>query len=186
MDKNDIFISKNFHPIKKPVSIQIRNLTIEADDTSKLLESYYNFFIVWNKDDKYPSIKEYKTIKDGKFIDSKNNVWDYFARIPKCLYCINNRKNICRGNKYNVLCSLRNYKNYKGNKKDHKILPPKMTWKNLSKWLAQGNGEVLINNYISTSISYNINIENSEVDDKYLIRDWDGEWRLPYVFESTK
>lgn len=68
----------------------------------------------------------------------------------------------------------------KRNLRNDKIL----TYRQISKWLADGNGEILHCGIVSNYLSYDVEQENEPISSAYLVRKWgDKEWFKPPVFE---
>ena len=65
-----------------------------------------------------------------------------------------------------------------------KPVPRKATYKELARWLSQGNGETSIGGYIYHYFPYALDNEKREktVNEKYLVRKWgDSQWKEPTV-----
>ena len=55
-----------------------------------------------------------------------------------------------------------------------------VTYRELSRWIAEGNGEVKYSNTVLTNWNYSINDENKFVSENFSVRKWDGtEWHKP-------
>ncbi len=89
----------------------------------------------------------------------------------------------CRGE--GTSCSCCSKLRYIIDKYSHEKYKRRMTNKELSKWLAKGNGEFKSVGYLintSTSHYYQDGAENKNVDDNILIRDFNSdEWREPLI-----
>ena len=55
-----------------------------------------------------------------------------------------------------------------------------VTYRELSRWIAEGNGEVKYSNTVLTNWNYSINDENKFVSENFSVRKWDDtEWHKP-------
>ena len=55
-----------------------------------------------------------------------------------------------------------------------------VTYRELSRWIAEGNGEVKYSNTVLTNWNYSINDENKFVSENFSVRKWyDTEWHKP-------
>ena len=55
-----------------------------------------------------------------------------------------------------------------------------VTYRELSRWIAEGNGEVKYSNTVLTNWNYSINDENKVVSENFSVRKWDDtEWNKP-------
>lgn len=166
-------------------TISIKNFKLVAITPNEITQSCLDTFVVWHKGDKYPYIRKYKTIENSLFVDTLGDSWECYAILPKCFYCEKLRLSKCRGIGHNILCYMKGYNKYKGNKESIEIKKPYMTYKELSRWLSLGNGEALINGYVTNSICYKQEEENNFVSVNIKIRKWTGNWEDPFIDNGT-
>lgn len=58
--------------------------------------------------------------------------------------------------------------------------PPLATYRELARWLAEGNGEVVWENNVLSNWNYSTHEENKALDESLSVRKWDDtEWHKP-------
>ena len=58
--------------------------------------------------------------------------------------------------------------------------PKSVTYRELARWLAEGNGEVMWSNTVCTNWNYSTDEENKALDESLSVRKWDDtEWHKP-------
>ena len=118
---------------------------------------------------------ELKEVTEPQIFDppKKMLVWGHYENITELeVYAIVGRKN------FPVICENSTWR--------HCAEIPKVpelelvTYRELSRWIAEGNGEVKYSNTVLTNWNYSINDENKFVSDNFSVRKWDDtEWRKP-------
>ena len=99
-------------------------------------------------------------------------VWDHYANIVELdVYAIVSRK------EFPVICENSTWKHCAEiPKPDEKPV----TYRELSRWLAEGNGEVKWSDTVCTNWNYSICNENEFLSENFSVRKWDDtEWHKP-------
>ena len=123
---------------------------------------------------KYKGI-ELKEITEPKLFDppKKMLVWERYENIIELdVYAITSRKD------FPVICETSTWRHCaeipKVTESEH------VTYRELSRWIAEGNGEVKYSNTVLTNWNYSINDENKFVSENFSVRKWDDtEWYKP-------
>ena len=118
---------------------------------------------------------ELKEITEPQLFDppKKMLVWGRYKNITELnVYAIVGRKN------FPVICENSTWR--------HCAEIPKVpelelvTYRELSRWIAEGNGEVKYSNTVLTNWNYSSNDENKFVSENFYVRKWDDtEWHKP-------
>ena len=113
---------------------------------------------------------ELKEITEPQFFNppKKMLVWDCYGDVVKLeVYAIVGRKD------FPVICDNSTWPHCAE-------IPELVTYRELSRWIAEGNGEVKYSNTVLTNWNYSINDENKFVSENFSVRKWDDtEWHKP-------
>lgn len=100
-------------------------------------------------------------------------VWDHYANIVELdVYAIVSRK------EFPVICENSTWRHCA----EIQEVPEseRVTYRELARWLAKGNGEVKNADTICPNWNYYDDEENKPVEDSFLVREWDDtEWHKP-------
>ena len=99
-------------------------------------------------------------------------VWDSFSIVETKVYAIVSRKD------FPVICGNSNWR--------HCAEIPKVTelelvtYRELARWLAEGNGEVMWANNVLSNWNYSTDEESKALDESFSVRKWgDTQWHKP-------
>ena len=119
---------------------------------------------------------ELKEVTEPQFFNppKKMLVWDHSGDVVELeVYAVVNRG----ANAFPVICQ---YSTWKHCAEIPESKPKSVTNRELSRWLAEGNGEFLNGNTCLPNWNYNIIQENDSVSETMLVRKWDDtEWHKP-------
>ena len=118
---------------------------------------------------------ELKEVTEPQLFDppKKMLVWGCYENITELdVYAITSRKDfpvICENSAWGHCAEI------------PKVPESKLvTYRELSRWIAEGNGEVKYSNTVLTNWNYSINDENKFVSENFSVRKWDDtEWHKP-------
>ena len=123
---------------------------------------------------KYKGI-ELTEVTEPKLFDppKKMLVWGRYENITKLdVYAITSRKD------FPVICENSTWKHCA---EIPKVLESKLvTYRELARWLSEGNGEVMWSNAVYTEWSYINDEENKAINESLSVRKWDDtQWHKP-------
>lgn len=118
---------------------------------------------------------ELKEITEPQIFDppKKMFVWGRYKAITELdVYAIVNRKD------FPVICENSTWRHCAEIPEVIKL--ELITYRELSRWIAEGNGEVKYSNTVLTNWNYSVNDENKFVSENFSVRRWgDTEWHKP-------
>ena len=123
---------------------------------------------------KYKGI-ELKEVTEPQIFDppKKMLVWWHYERINELdVYAITSRKD------FPVICENSTWKHCA---EIPEVLESKLaTYRELARWLSEGNGEVMCSETICSNWNYSNDEENKYLDESFTVRKWDDtEWHKP-------
>lgn len=123
---------------------------------------------------KYKGI-ELEEVTEPQIFDppKKMLVWGRYKSITELdVYAIVSRKD------FPVICENSTWKHCAEIPKVHESKP--VTYRELARWLAKGNGEVVWANNVLSNWNYSTDEENKALDESLSVRKWDDtEWHNP-------
>ena len=123
---------------------------------------------------KYKGI-ELTEVTEPKLFDppKKMLVWECYENITELdVYAITSRKD------FPVICENSTWKHCA---EIPKVPESKLvTYRELARWLSEGNGEVMWSKTICSNWNYSNDEENKDLDESFTVRKWDDtEWHKP-------
>ena len=119
---------------------------------------------------------ELKEITEPQFFNppKKMLVWDHFGDVIELeVYAVVNRG----ADAFPVICQ---YSTWKHCAEIPESKPKSVTNRELSRWIAEGNGEVKCDEVVYSNWNYYNDQENNTIKDSLLVRKWDDtEWHKP-------
>lgn len=123
---------------------------------------------------KYKGI-ELKEVTEPQLFDPPKNmlVWDSYSNVVELdVYAIVSRKD------FPVICENSTWKHCAEIPEVQESKP--VTYRELARWLAKGNGEVVWANNVLSNWNYSTHEENKALDESLSVRKWDDtEWHKP-------
>ena len=124
---------------------------------------------------KYKGI-ELKEVTEPQFFNppKKMLVWDNYGDVIELeVYAVVNRGS----DAYRVICR---YSTWKHCAEIPESKPKSVTYRELSRWIAEGNGEVMWANNVLSNWNYSTDEESKALDESLSVRKWDDtEWHKP-------
>ena len=124
---------------------------------------------------KYKGI-ELTEVTEPQFFNppKKMLVWDHYGDVVELkVYAVVNRG----ADSFPVICQ---YSTWKHCAEIPESKPKSVTYRELARWLAEGNGEVKWSNTVCTNWNYLIDNENEFLSENFSVRKWDDtEWHNP-------
>ena len=117
---------------------------------------------------------ELKEVTEPQFFNppKKMLVWDHYGDVVELkVYAVVNRG----ADSFPVICQYSTWKHCA------EIPEPKpVTYRELARWLSEGNGEVMWANNVLSNWNYSTDEENKALDESLSVRKWDDtEWHKP-------
>ena len=120
---------------------------------------------------KYKGI-ELKEVTEPQFFNppKKMLVWDHYGDVVELkVYAVVNRG----ADSFPVICQYSTWKHCAE-------IPEFVTYRELARWLTEGNGEVMWANNILSNWNYSTDEESKALDESLSVRKWDDtEWHKP-------
>ena len=118
---------------------------------------------------------ELKEITEPQLFDppKKMLVWEYYGNITELdVYAITSRKD------FPVICENSTWRHCA---EIPEVTKSKLvTYRELARWLSEGNGEVMWSKTICSNWNYSNDDENEDLDESFSVRKWDDtEWHHP-------
>ena len=124
---------------------------------------------------KYKGI-ELKEVTEPQFFNppKKMLVWDHYGDVVELkVYAVVNRG----ADSFPVICQ---YTTWKHCAEIPESKPKSVTYRELSRWLAEGNGEVMWANNVLSIWNYSTDEDSKALDESSSVRKWDDtEWHKP-------
>ena len=117
---------------------------------------------------------ELKEVTEPQFFNppKKMLVWDHYGDVVELkVYAVVNRG----ADSFPVICQYSTWKHCAEIPESKSV-----TYRELSRWIAEGNGEIKYSNTVLTNWNYSIKDENEFVSENFSVRKWDDtEWHKP-------
>ena len=119
---------------------------------------------------------ELKEITEPQFFNppKKMLVWDHYGDVVELkVYAVVNRG----ADSFPVICQ---YSTWKHCAEIPESKPKSVTYRELARWLSEGNGEVMWSKTVCSNWNYSNDDENEALDESFTVRKWDDtEWHKP-------
>ena len=117
---------------------------------------------------------ELKEVTEPQFFNppKKMLVWDHYGDVVELkVYAVVNR----RADSFPVICQYSTWKHC-AEIPESKLV----TYRELARWLSEGNGEVMWANNVLSNWNYSTDEESKALDESLFVRKWDDtEWHKP-------